>query len=119
VSRRLVYGVAVPDDASTAVVAKNATDTSRAAAAAIPGSATERTRAAIYRRIRDDADGATCDEIELEFGMPHQTASARLWELQGNGVLRGQQLIEDSGARRRTRRGTLAIVWRATDKRGN
>lgn len=52
--------------------------------------------------------GATCDEVEALTGMKHQTASARVRELAKGGE------IVDSGARRETRSGCAAIVWRAT-----
>lgn len=59
----------------------------------------------VLRLIRERR-GATCAEIESAMGLAHQTASARIWELAGMG------LIEDSGARRPTPSGRRAIVWR-------
>ena len=52
---------------------------------------------------------STCDEAEVHFEMRHQTASARIRELCELGR------IEDSGARRPTRSGRDAIVWRKCD----
>ena len=52
-----------------------------------------------------DAEGATCDEVEVALSMRHQTASARVNELMEAGK------ISDSGVRRRTRSGRKAIVW--------
>lgn len=49
--------------------------------------------------------GATCDEVELQTGQKHQSASARIREL----VLLGR--VQDSGARRPTRSGRRAVVW--------
>lgn len=49
--------------------------------------------------------GATCDEVEVSFGLRHQTASARIRELVQVGSLK------DSGARRKTRSGRGAVVW--------
>ena len=49
--------------------------------------------------------GATCDEIEVELGMRHQTVSARFTKLAQDGK------IEDTGWRRKTRSGRKAIVW--------
>lgn len=48
----------------------------------------------------------TCDEIEQELGMSHQTISPRVHELAKLG------LIVDSGARRKTRSGRTATIWR-------
>jgi hypothetical protein len=50
--------------------------------------------------------GATDDEIEVALGMRHQTASARRRELAIG------KWIEDSGERRATRSGRMAIVWK-------
>jgi hypothetical protein len=49
--------------------------------------------------------GMTCDEIETQTGLAHQTASARIYELARSGV------ITDSGQRRPTISGRKAIVW--------
>ncbi len=49
--------------------------------------------------------GATDDEIEIELGMIHQTASARRRGL----VL--EDWVKSSGAKRKTRSGSSAIVW--------
>jgi predicted ArsR family transcriptional regulator len=51
---------------------------------------------------------ATCDEVEVNMTITHQTASARLKGLADKG------LIKDSGARRPTRRGRAARVYVAT-----
>jgi predicted transcriptional regulator len=50
--------------------------------------------------------GATCDEIEVELGLRHQTASARIRELVQADYLADRQ------ARRSTRSGRRAVVWR-------
>jgi len=63
-------------------------------------------RAKVLRAIVA-SDGATCDEIEIALGMPHQTASARIREL----VLAGH--IADAGTVRLTRRKRRAVVWKA------
>jgi len=78
-------------------------ETSAAAAAAIADADLARLEAVVY-----DAVGRaprTCDAIEVETGLSHQTTSARLRGL----VLRDR--IEDSGARARTRSGRWAVVW--------
>ena len=50
-------------------------------------------------------DGATCDAIEVEQGLAHQTASSAINRLVSDGHIR------DSGARRKTRSGRNAIVY--------
>lgn len=52
--------------------------------------------------------GATCDEIEANTGLSHQTASARMREL----ALMGR--IRKAGERRKTRSGRNAEVWEVT-----
>ena len=49
--------------------------------------------------------GLTCDELEQELGLTHQSCSPRLTELSEICW------IYDSGARRPTRSGRNAIVW--------
>jgi hypothetical protein len=65
-----------------------------------------RQRNRIYKFIVENC-GATCDEIEVGLGMLHQTASSRINQLARDGWLR------DTGDRRETRTGRLAIVWGA------
>jgi predicted transcriptional regulator len=50
--------------------------------------------------------GATCDEIEVELGMRHQTASSAITYL-----LHTMKAVADSGARRTTRSGRKARVY--------
>lgn len=52
----------------------------------------------------------TCDEIEHVSGMRHQTASARVHELNRRGF------ISPSGVERPTRSGRKAIVWKVQPK---
>lgn len=49
---------------------------------------------------------ATCDEVEIALGMPHQTASARFFDL------RALNWIAPTGETRATRTGSPALVWR-------
>lgn len=77
-------------------------DTSEDAAASMEH-LTSTIRGRVYARIRQH--GATCDEIEQELGLTHQTASARVNELRNRGF------IEDSKARRKTRSGRNAVVY--------
>lgn len=53
--------------------------------------------------------GATCDELEQAMDLSHQTASARIREMNLKGS------IVDSGNRRKTRTGRNAIVWVAKE----
>ncbi len=80
-------------------------ETSKQAAAAMLETA-DTLRAKVYRMIaRANRLGATDDEIEVALGLRHQTASARRREL----VLAGH--VTDSGQRRATRSGRMAVVW--------
>jgi hypothetical protein len=65
-------------------------------------------RAAVLSEIRSAGQGATCDEVEIATGMPHQTASARVVELRRAG------LIRRTGERRPTRSGRNAWVYVAS-----
>lgn len=51
--------------------------------------------------------GATCDEVEAKLKIPHQTASARMIELERKGM------IYKSDATRKTRSGRRAVVYKA------
>lgn len=87
----------------------NGTETSVAAARSMEGSANI-LRLQVFKLIRrSGTTGMTCDEVECESGLRHQTASARVNELAGRGDL------VDSGSRRKTRSGRLAIVWFAKE----
>jgi len=55
--------------------------------------------------------GATCDEVEVAFGMLHQAASARIYELRGKyRKLKMPAVVFQSGRFRPTRRGSPANV---------
>jgi hypothetical protein len=81
-------------------------DTSEAAAVSMFGRAPTLREMVLGELRRRAADGATNDELEAFFEWPHQTLSPRVREL----VLKGH--VVDSGNRRRTRSGRMAIVWR-------
>lgn len=84
-------------------------DTSQAAARQIAGGAAAiRVRILAEIQVRGTT-GATCDEIEQAMSLSHQTASARIRELNM------KNRIYDSGQRRRTRSGRDAIVWFAAE----
>lgn len=63
-------------------------------------------RSKVLEAIRK-SEGLTTDEVEILLGLNHQTASPRMWELHKRG------LIGDSGNRRKTRSGRMAVVYRA------
>lgn len=63
-------------------------------------------RNSILKQIVDSKLGITCDEIEREMGLRHQTASARLAELKHAGKIYADGF-------RSTRSGARASVWRA------
>jgi predicted transcriptional regulator len=50
-------------------------------------------------------DGKTCDEVEVALGLTHQSASARVHELEK------MKLIEQRGTKRKTRAGRTAYVF--------
>ena len=76
----------------------NKQDTSYAAAAVSVEEDLPRMRLLVWRAVREcGAYGATCDELEVELNMRHQTCSARLNDLYK------RQDIYDSDLRRPTR----------------
>lgn len=80
-------------------------ETSQEAAASVEDSA-ESMRARVKAYIgRMRSIGSTCDEVEVDLDMIHQTASARIREL----FLFGE--IEKAGERRKTRRNRNAEVY--------
>lgn len=79
-------------------------DTSRdAAIAALPFAVKQRER--VYAAIAAREIGATCDEIEVDLNLPHQSASARIRELVQ------EERIYNTGGRRATRSGRAAAVY--------
>ena len=85
-------------------------DTSKAAADAIDDPKLNRMEYAVLRFIAERENGATDDEITINFTRPpwnwaEPTARARRVELKYVGIVR------DSGCRRGTRCGRMAIVW--------
>jgi predicted ArsR family transcriptional regulator len=82
--------------------AKNS-DTSREAAESIVGISS--TMNDLILEIIARRGGATCDEIEAALGLRHQSASARLWDMERKGK------VEKSSARRTTRSGRSAAVY--------
>lgn len=84
-------------------------DTSEAAAHQIKSSAlTQRQR--VHQYIKEQGDlGATDNEIQIALDMISNTEQPRRREL----VLKGQ--IMDSGHRRKTKAGRMAVVWVAAN----
>lgn len=80
-------------------------DTSEFAARSVEGSAAT-LRAKVHLHVQaKGTDGATCDEIERELGLRHQTASARMRELEI------RKLLKKTENRRRTQSGRYAAVY--------
>lgn len=53
-------------------------------------------------------EGKTCDEIEVDLGLTHQSASARVHELEN---WKPKPLIERRGAKRKTRANRSAFIF--------
>lgn len=87
-------------------------DTSRDAAKSMKGH-TPRLRGEVLKLFNHPnivgSEGWTCDEIEIQTGLSHQTCSPRVHELAKIGA------IVDSGERRKTRTGRRATVWKLTN----
>ena len=84
-------------------------DTSKAAARLKARSATT-DRAVVDRLVGNAENGLTCHEVEQMTGMPHQTASARLWELERMGR------IYKTAERRTTRGKFTARVYKRSEE---
>lgn len=90
-------------DLASAPIPANRTDTSDAAAdSQQPTIARKRAKVLAMFALHD----WTCDELEIKLNWPHQTVSARI-----NDLWFKYGAIRDSGRRRPTRTGRLAIVW--------
>lgn len=77
---------------------------------------TERNKARHWRLIMAHVSaserlGATCDEIEVALELAHQTASARLSELQRQKAIERKLDLHGRRMRRLTRRGCNASVY--------
>jgi hypothetical protein len=85
-------------------------ETSRDARASIDAG---QLRARVLAGIKASGNvGRTCDELEMELGLPHQTCSARVYELAKRGE------ITDSRRTRKTRNDRAAVVWIENVPRG-
>lgn len=89
-------------------VRRNARDTSRAAAVSVlPRTGTKRAMVLEAIRYADD-EGRTDEELQNQLGMNSSTQRPRRLELVEAG------LVIDSGHRRPTSTGSMAICWIAT-----
>jgi len=84
---------------------EKSSDTSFAAARSMKDVTGELRRAVARFIVERGRYGATDDEVEVDLGMRHQTASARRWELAQ------KDFIKKSGEKRLTRSGRKAAVW--------
>jgi hypothetical protein len=112
--RRLPAVLAMPRAGSVGI------DTSEGAADRQDGPATApkinaRALALLCRLARPErpggvlTPGATCDELEVDLGLPHQTCSGLLWRLEGGAY------VVKTATTRRTRSGSAARVYQLTD----
>lgn len=85
----------------------NSRDTSIEAAESVADTVAAK-RAVVFGLLQ--AAPTTCDAIEAHTGWPHQTVSARIWELHE------AKRITDSKKRQTTRTGRNAIVWVVVDQ---
>ena len=81
-------------------------DTSEAAAKSMTSRAAADREKILELFAIAEEDGLTADEVEMNLGMLHQTASARVSELWHK-----HQAICDSGKRRSTKSGRSAVVY--------
>jgi hypothetical protein len=85
-------------------------ETSYEAAASWGKEETSRLRRLVLRTVREAGEeGRTCDEMELELGLTHQTCSARCTELKQKGFI-FERRKDDVLVKRRTRGGRMAAV---------
>lgn len=95
-------------DAYPSGVPHNGVDTSIEAARSIaPEARTLRMRVHGFISLRGQR-GATCEEVERQLGIPHQTASARITELVARDA------IYRTGSKRPTSSGRMAGVYLAS-----
>lgn len=95
-----------PDQLPLPAFAKDS-DTSVEAAESMREAASQLRTKVLRFIVQCGVPGATCDEVEANLGMRHQTASARV-----NELMKARQIV-DTGNRRPTRSGRKATVWRA------
>jgi predicted transcriptional regulator len=89
---------------NTLTAPSNGTETSDLAATSVEPHL-ERLELLVRDAIAGSPHGLTCDEVEQETGLSHQTASARL------NSLWNDNLIVRTDRKRKTRSGRLAFVY--------
>lgn len=72
----------------TPTIPSNGVDTSEAAAESLSAIAETLTERVYHYVASKGEEGATCDEVEIAMSLRHQTASSRLWDLEGKRLLR-------------------------------
>jgi DNA-binding Lrp family transcriptional regulator len=85
-------------------------ETSEAAAASMVGKTGFLYRMIIEALVKAGATGRTCDELEIELGLRHQTCSPRIRELCQSGA------VEATSQKRMTRANRHAVVNIATGR---
>lgn len=83
-----------------------ASETSTAAAASVVPN-----RQKVIERVLcaiNASGGLTCDEVERRFGLRHQTASARVYDLRKRGHIKASEITRETSS------GRGAIVWIVT-----
>jgi hypothetical protein len=84
-------------------IPSNDVDTSQAAARSLAGVAETLTEK-VYAFVEAQGDaGATCDEVEIALGLRHQTASSRMWDLEGKARLRKTTATREARSGRQVR----------------
>lgn len=107
--RKVLSGITERVDANEVFVRHDAPATSRAAAAeALPRSGTQK-RTVYDMLAQRGPQGATDDEMIAHLGIKHQSLTPARYALREGG------LIGDSGQRRQTESGNLAVVWVVAD----
>ena len=86
-------------------------ETSRQAAISIQADTNRLRKRVLHYIDRNLGYGATCDEVEVESGLSHQTCSARFRELAQRGQIIPKVDSEGKPVTRKTRSGRAAQVW--------
>ena len=86
-------------------------ETSRQAAISIQEDTNYLRKRVLHYIDRNLGYGATCDEVEIESGIRHQTCSARFRELAQRGQIIPKLDASGNPVTRKTRSGRAAQVW--------
>jgi hypothetical protein len=90
-------------------------DTSREAAESIVPHLSKLRAKVLAAVVASRFEGRTCDEVEAETGMRHQTASARMYELRNMGMIVAAETPLGARVKRLTRSKRLAVVYVGPD----